>query len=126
MDQSAYGPLRIRVSPAWIRPLRIELVLFSTLSLFTSRCSDLCTIQPGLADDISGTSAINLRALTLRGPEVTEHIEHYKCLHTNFFYTKLATQLVFSLASLPSSTGPQAAAQTETNPADTRTTYLFV
>jgi len=30
-----------------------------------------------------------------------------------FFLTKFATQLVFSLASLPSSTGPQAAAQTD-------------
>jgi hypothetical protein len=40
--------------------------------------------EPGLVEDISGTSAINVRALTPRGPEVTVHIKHYKWLHTKF------------------------------------------
>ena len=72
----------------------------------------------GMFEDISGTSAVNVRALTSRCPEVTVHIKHYNCLHTKFFDTKFATQLVFRLGSLPSSNGPQAAAQTATNSAD--------
>jgi hypothetical protein len=43
MGQSAFGPLWIGVSAPRIRPLRIELVLFTTLSPFTGRCSVLCT-----------------------------------------------------------------------------------
>jgi hypothetical protein len=31
--------------------------------------------EPGLVEDISGTSAINIRTLTSRTPEVTVHIK---------------------------------------------------
>jgi len=47
--------------------------------------------EPRLVEDISGTSAINVRALTSRDLEVTVYIKHCNCLHTNFFLTKFAT-----------------------------------
>ena len=119
MDRSAYGPLRIRVSAALIRPLRIEMVSFTNLSPFNGRRSDLCA-TPQSQDWLKiflEPVRINERPLISRGPEVTVYIKQYKSIQI-FFDTKFATQLVFSLAPLPSSTGPQAAAQTGTNPAD--------